>query len=139
MPGRLVMNGVQREFMFHKPAGWRYWLRRRWDNPAGPQGLPLLVAYPEGYVTDRLGGRRPEDPEHFQLRWPFANLWEPESPFVPRPDDLPGATHHLDDQFFILRPPPSRPTKTRRSRRGAPRCRCSTRTGGSCSAGVTAG
>lgn len=106
MPGRLVMNGVQREFMFHKPAGWRYWLKRRWDNPAGPQGLPLLVAYPEGYVTDRLGGRRPEDPEHFQLRWPFANLWEPESPFVPRPDDLPGATHHLDDQFFILVPFP---------------------------------
>jgi hypothetical protein len=107
MPGRIVIDGVVREFFFHRPFGWRFWLRAALEKGRG--GLPLVVMFPEGYVSDRRGGRRPEDPEHFLLRWPLSEAWEldPNTVFTPRPagdplEDPPGALRYWDDQFFVL-------------------------------------
>jgi poly(3-hydroxybutyrate) depolymerase len=107
MPGRIVIDGVVREFFFHRPFGWRFWLRTALEKGRG--GLPLVVMFPEGYVSDRRGGRRPEDPEQFILRWPLAQAWEldPNTVFTPRPpgdplEDPPGVERYWDDQFFVL-------------------------------------
>jgi hypothetical protein len=107
VPGRIVIDGVVREFFFHRPFGWRFWLRAALEKGRG--GLPLVVMFPEGYVSDRRGGRRPEDPEHFLLRWPLSEAWEldPNTVFTPRPagdplEDPPGALRYWDDQFFVL-------------------------------------
>jgi poly(3-hydroxybutyrate) depolymerase len=107
VPGRIVIDGVVREFFFHRPIGWRFWLRAALEKGRG--GLPLVVMFPEGYVSDRRGGRRPEDPEHFLLRWPLSEAWEldPNTVFTPRPagdplEDPPGALRYWDDQFFVL-------------------------------------